>query len=82
MTQRQLNRLVSHATGESRRTIHRRGFSVADPLSVAYDPEPMKGPYPDDMPSDEYELPEDFDPCADGFLDWDRVQAGRQVAVA
>jgi len=78
MTQSQLNRLVSHATGESRRTIDRLGFSAADPLSVHYDPEPLE----DYGVPPEEELPEDFDPCADGLLDWDLVQADRQFAVA
>jgi hypothetical protein len=40
MTQAALDRAVSAATGESLRTIRRRGFSIADPTEVAFDPEP------------------------------------------
>ena len=38
MTQAQLDRSVAAATGESRRTVRQRGFSLAD--APAYDPEP------------------------------------------
>ncbi|MBB03348.1 MAG: hypothetical protein CMJ47_11925 [Planctomyces sp.] len=44
MTQQQLNRKVSAATGEDLYEIRRRGFSLADPLNVNFDPEP------DDLP--------------------------------
>jgi hypothetical protein len=64
MTQRQLNRLVSRATGESRRRIDQLGFSVADPFYVQHDPEP-------------YATLE-----AERYLDWDAVQADRQLPVA
>ncbi len=40
MTQSQLNAAVAAATGESRRTIRQRGFSIADPLEAAFDAEP------------------------------------------
>ena len=40
MTQSQIDRLVSYATGEPVREIHRRGFGLADSLDVNYDPEP------------------------------------------
>lgn len=40
MTQFQLDRAVAAATGESRRTIRGLGFSLADPVEVAFDPEP------------------------------------------
>ena len=40
MNQAQLNRAVAMATGESRRTVGRRGFSLADPLDPRFDPEP------------------------------------------
>lgn len=40
MSHQALTALVAFATGESRRTIARRGFSLADPETVAYDPEP------------------------------------------
>ena len=42
MNQSQLNHAVARATGESRDTIHRIGFSIADPESVHYDPEPSR----------------------------------------
>ena len=44
MTQAKLNRAVSRVTGESLGTIRRRGFSVADPLDVDFDPEPYNPP--------------------------------------
>ena len=40
MTQMQLEQLVARATGEDIRAIRERGFSVADPLEVNFDPEP------------------------------------------
>jgi hypothetical protein len=40
VTQAQLNRAVAAATGESRRTVGLRGFSLADPLEPCFDPEP------------------------------------------
>ena len=40
MTQHHLNRLVAQATGESRHTVARLGFSMADPVTVRHDPEP------------------------------------------
>ena len=40
MTQTQLEQLVARATGEDIRAIRERGFSVADPLKVNFDPEP------------------------------------------
>ncbi|NLE37492.1 MAG: hypothetical protein GX621_05645 [Pirellulaceae bacterium] len=40
MTQRELNRAVARATGESPCMISRLGFGVADPDIVAFDPEP------------------------------------------
>jgi hypothetical protein len=42
MNQSQLDRAVARATGESRDTINRMGFSIADPESVQYDPEPSR----------------------------------------
>lgn len=42
MTQSQLDRSVAAATGEARRTIRNRGFSLADPLEVTFDPEPNR----------------------------------------
>jgi hypothetical protein len=39
MNQSQLDRAVARATGETRDTISRLGFSIADPLVVHHDPE-------------------------------------------
>lgn len=44
MKQSQLDRAVARATGESPETINQMGFSIADPDSVHYDPEPSKRP--------------------------------------
>lgn len=44
MTHRQLNRAVAMATGESLREIRLRGFSLADPSDVDFDPEPNDAP--------------------------------------
>jgi hypothetical protein len=40
MTRRQLEIEVATATGESLRTIRRRGFSVVESLESDFDPEP------------------------------------------
>lgn len=40
MTQTQLHHAIARATGESLRTIKRRGFGLADPATVDYDPDP------------------------------------------
>jgi hypothetical protein len=40
MTALQIARAVARATGESVREIRRRGFSLADPVEVDFDPEP------------------------------------------
>jgi hypothetical protein len=40
MSQREIDEAVAKATGESRAEIHSLGFSIADPLEVAFDPEP------------------------------------------
>jgi hypothetical protein len=44
MTQNQLNRLIADATGEDIADIKQRGFSLADPLEVHFDPEPCDLP--------------------------------------
>lgn len=44
MTHRQLHHAVARATGESLREIHRRGFGLADPPEVDFDPEPNDMP--------------------------------------
>lgn len=43
MTQTELNEAVARATGESLAVVDARGFNIADPLDVHYDPEP-RGP--------------------------------------
>lgn len=40
MTQRDINSAVALTTGESLSEIRRRGFSIADPAEVRFDPEP------------------------------------------
>ena len=40
MTQAELNRAVSRATGETVTTIRSLGFDIADPDVVLHDPEP------------------------------------------
>ena len=40
MTQQEINRAVSQATGETVAEIRHRGFDIADPPIVAHDPEP------------------------------------------
>ena len=40
MKQYQLDCLVAEATGEDLDEIRRRGFSLADPIEVHFDPEP------------------------------------------
>ena len=42
MTQTEIDRHVAGATGESLREIRRRGFSIADPVEPAFDPEPSQ----------------------------------------
>jgi hypothetical protein len=42
MNQSQLDCAVARATGESLDTVSRMGFSIADPKSVHYDPEPPR----------------------------------------
>lgn len=43
MTQHELNEAVAAATGEHVALIHERGFALADPFDVDFDPEP-RGP--------------------------------------
>ena len=44
MTQQDLDTAVALATGEDITQIRRRGFSLADPLDVQFDPEPCTFP--------------------------------------
>ena len=41
MTQSELDRRVAAATGENLAEIRRRGFLIADPSEVGFDPEPL-----------------------------------------
>ncbi len=84
MSHRQLLSAVSHATGESRRTIDRLGFSLATPLEVSYDPEP--GPALSDAYDFGDEALEESDPMAadiahEQYLDWDEVWQARYDGV-
>lgn len=40
MTQQELDRAISRRTGESLKTIRRRGFSIVKPTLKDFDPEP------------------------------------------
>jgi hypothetical protein len=42
MSQRELDEAVATATGESVMLIHERGFGIADPYEVDFDPEPRR----------------------------------------
>ncbi len=42
MNQREINRAVARATGEDLSEISRRGFSIADPAVIGFDPEPTE----------------------------------------
>ena len=44
MTQTQLDQQVADATGEDLREVRFRGFSLADPMTVSFDPEPCDLP--------------------------------------
>ncbi len=44
MIQAQLDQQVAQATGEDLREVRFRGFSLADPLTVSFDPEPCDLP--------------------------------------
>jgi len=45
MTQSQVNRAVADATGETVAEVRRRGFTLADPEDVEFDPSPLEGNY-------------------------------------
>lgn len=45
MTQSELEREVSEATGESLKTVRRRGFSIVKPHDDNFDPEPNILPF-------------------------------------
>lgn len=42
MTQHDIDEAVAAATGESISLVHDRGFGIADPLDVNFDPEPRR----------------------------------------
>ena len=42
MCQKEIDQAVATATGENVGVIRNLGFSIADPLEVAYDPEPRQ----------------------------------------
>jgi len=44
MTQNELNQLVADATGEDIAEVQHRGFSLADPAEIDFDPEPFDLP--------------------------------------
>ncbi|MEQ9380027.1 MAG: hypothetical protein RJP95_04135 [Pirellulales bacterium] len=46
MTQAELDRAVANTTGESLATIRQLGFGIADPVEIAFDPEPYEGRLP------------------------------------
>lgn len=62
MTQTEINRAVARVTGESLRTVCGRGFSLADPDFVDYDPEPT----------------DETSAIEDRIVDWDRLDARRR----
>lgn len=55
MTQQDLDQAVAAATGEDVRAIRQRGFSLANPLKVNFDPEPDLRP-PQSVDWDELSL--------------------------
>jgi hypothetical protein len=44
MTQQEIDSALHSIIGESLNEIRRRGFSLADPMDVDFDPEPYNGP--------------------------------------
>ena len=73
MRQHHINRSVAKATGEDLFDIERRGFSLADPLEVHFDPEPsgVRG-VPDQQEAEER---------PPRIVDWDRLALTRNVAI-
>lgn len=55
MTQDTLDRAVAHATGEDLNEIRRRGFNLANPVEVEFDPEP-EDLLPEMIDWDQYDL--------------------------
>ena len=79
MTQHHINKSVARATGEDLIAIERRGFSLADPLQVAFDPEPSgaRG-CPELSPRAE---PPPVDERPPLVVDWDQLALCRNVAI-
>ncbi|QDU87957.1 hypothetical protein Pla175_13240 [Pirellulimonas nuda] len=75
MSHRQLLSAVSHATGESRRTIDRLGFSLATPMDVRHDPEPQI--VVDEAYDFEEAKPLAADIAHESYLDWDDAWQAR-----
>ena len=85
MTQHHINKSVARATGEDLIAIERRGFSLADPLEVAFDPEPSgaRG-CPELPPSDELSPSDEWPPSDERpplVVDWDQLALRRNVAI-
>ncbi len=80
MTQDQIDRLVARATGESLTEIRHRGFGIADPVSVSFDPEPSgisrTGAGSISNPDARGPLDDDREPLV---VDWDELEASRHV---
>ncbi len=79
MSHRQLLSAFSFATGESRRTIDRLGFSLATPLDVCHDPEPQI--VLDEAYDFEEAKPLAADIAHESYLDWDDVWQARYAGV-
>jgi len=69
MTQHDLDTAVATATGEDLYEIRRRGFSIADPVEVNFDPEPDLLP-PQFIDWDDYDLHRNIAliPQSDSFI--------------
>ena len=85
MTQHHINKSVARATGEDLIAIERRGFSLADPLQVAFDPEPSGtrgcpelSPRAEPPPVEEQPPSDERPPLV---VDWDQLALRRNVAI-
>lgn len=78
MTQCELDRAVAEATGENLRVIRQLGFTLADPVFVEHDPEPLNGHNVGDLDGNS------ADPLAEAearAIDWDDYDRRRNVPV-
>jgi hypothetical protein len=73
MTQSTLDHKVARATGESLATIRQRGFSLACPTVVLFDPEPPVGA----CGVESFENSDDRDDLGPNVIDWDDFDAQR-----